>query len=102
MSGERKRALIVLVVTPAGRVVWFRNRHLALDQRAHDGFVVGLAPAVGVADRFRRYAKKPRPLQQQFADDQGARGLLPGGDRLCRRMVLHLALHRVARRWRRR
>ena len=96
MSGERKRALVVLVESPAVRVVRFRNRHLALDQRPHDGFVVGLAPAFGVADRRRRNTEMARPLHQQFADHQCARGLLPGDDRFGRCMVLHFALNRVA------
>ena len=88
--------MIVLVEAPAGRVVRLGNRHLAFDQAAHDGFVIGLAPAVGVADRLRHDAKMARPLHQQFADHQGAGGLLPGCDRLCRRMMLHFAHNRVA------
>ena len=43
-----------------------------------------------------RDAEMARPLHQQFADDQRARGLLPGRDRLCRRMMLHFAHDRVA------
>ena len=95
--GRAEAALIVLVEAPAGRVIRFRNRYLPLDQRPHDGLIVGLAPAFGIADRLGRDAEMARPLHQQFADDQRARGLLPGRDRFGRRMVLHFAHDRVAR-----
>ena len=42
-------------------------------------------------------AEMARPLQQQFAHGQRARRLLPGGSRLCRRVMLHLAHDRLAR-----
>ena len=54
-------------------------------------------PAVGIADGLRRNAEMARPLHQQFADDQRARGLLPGRNRLGRRVMLHFAHDRVAR-----
>ena len=88
---------IVGVIPPTRCVVGLRQGDLALDHRAHDRFVVGLPPARLVARRFGRNVERPRPLQQQLPHDQRAGRVLPGIDRLLRRMVLHLAHDRVAR-----
>ena len=80
--------MVPFIIAPAGFVVSLRHHHFAVDQPAHDRFLVGLAAAI-FGERLRRNVETARLLHQQFADDQRARRLLPGGDRLSGRMVLH-------------
>ena len=95
--GRSEARAVLLVIAPAARVVRRRHGHFPLHHRAHKGLVVGLTPSCLVADGLGRQTKMLCPLQQQFPDDQRPRGLLPGGDRFFRRMVLHLALNGIAR-----
>ena len=97
MSEESKACSVPLVVTSARLIVWLGDRDLTINDSAHEGFIFGLAPAGLVTDGLRREVKVLRALQKQFSDHQRARRVLPSSDRLCRRVMLHFALDRIAR-----
>ena len=94
--GRAEARAVAVVIAPAGFIVRFGDRNLAIDQTADDCFFVGFAASVAVTQRLRCDSEAARLLQQQLADDQRARGLLPGRDRLGRRVVLHFAHDGVA------
>ena len=81
MSERTKACSVPLIVTPARFIVWFGDRNLTLNDSAHEGFLVGFAPARLLAHGLRCEAEVFRALQKQFSNHQRARRLLPGSDR---------------------
>ena len=82
MSGERKRARLLLVVATAGLLVGFRNGHLALDERADQRLVVGLAPAVRVAAGSAVMPSRRASCSSSSRITSARAACLPGDDRL--------------------